>query len=925
MLNVFALALFVSAQGVGEAALPVVPIQRTTQLLEVGLCRVSYQIGKQPVVDLGLGWTGHFEPIAGVSYTPWSHQDGVPTLLIHCPWRKGGGTAWADYRFKLPPKAKAKFVFGCAMLRKDEVQKGSDGVTYAVFVNGVQKFRKHVTSDEWEWRKVDLSEFDGKEFTLRLSVNAGPKGDANWDYSLWGDPKIVVEGSEARPRLPEVKTDTLDGLSNDHRLGVRPSTHYRHRNAARRLDERRFEFAYDGEDCKLRYVVEVRPGIFPAHVEVRLDDAQPFFAYASGSVEGEEGAAEVADARVESFDNGKLTLVYTLRYEGQERKARGAFWLEGKTLFCEFATEEGWAVRVNFGGPLAALRRSIFAPYLFATNVYYLPAQAAFTSSFTDFRRSSASSLSGGATTYESKTNGTRNPVHDVCLFTVSYEFPEVLRNIPWEPSRYFDEIGDRVVFDIWGGHLARDAEWVRELRTYGVTRAIMLKHVWQRYGYDSHLPTTVPANEKLGGDEGARALSDACREAGWLFALHENYIDFYPNSHEWNPKEVALYPNGKMRKAWFNRGTGEQSYAYKNWAMAKYARIYSPEIHRRYRTTAAFYDVNSSAPPWLHLDCDANEPDAAMLKGRMKGNLELFKIPREAHKGPFFGEGHQHFWWAGLVDGVEAQVMRKEWAPWLLDFDLLKIHPQMVNHGMGYWERWQEDAEAWWQGLPSPSKFDKYRAMELAFGHAAFIPTRLWHSLDWVLKEYYLVRPVQARYGASKVRRILYEVDGKFVTSSIALALNAPLERAFVEYESGLRVWANSGEGVWEVRGKHLPQFGFLALADGLEAWTALEPDGGFAADYCRDLMGKPTPLIFANGRAFPPSAGAVCDVVPSAHVEPLGPRKARITYRFKVGTRNLEQITSRDMVVFVHFVNLEATDRSDGIVFQQDHKPKA
>ncbi|MHA1572678.1 MAG: hypothetical protein ACTSX8_01670, partial [Alphaproteobacteria bacterium] len=72
------------------------------------------------------------------------------------------------------------------------------------------------------------------------------------------------------------------------------------------------------------------------------------------------------------------------------------------------------------------------------------------------------------------------------------------------------------------------------------------------------------------------------------------------------------------------------------------------------------------------------------------------------------------------------------------------------------------------------------------------------------------------------------------------------------------------------------------------------------------------------------PPSAGAVCDVVPSAHVEPLGPRKARVTYRFKVGTRNLEQITSRDMVLFVHFVNLEATDRSDGIVFQQDHKPK-
>jgi alpha-L-fucosidase len=893
-------------------------------LLDIGYYRIGYQIAGEREVELGLGWSGHFEPVAGISYTPWREQDGIQTLLMHCPWRKGGGSTYAEYRLLLPENAKARFSFGCAMLRDENVRKGSDGVTFSVLVNGEERFRKHIKSDDWEWHEIDLGDFAGKEILLRLEVNAGPKNDASWDYSLWGDPKVVIEGVTERPRLPKVRDWTLDGLSNDHALGVRPSTHYRHRNFAERIGESDFEFGYEGEDCKIAYVVRLQPGLFPALVEARIDDMPGFFPYGGGRIDGEKGPSEIVNAHVRSFDKGKLVISYMLRYDGHEYDAQSAFWIEGKTLFCEFEGEGGWVAHVNFGSPLAELRRSIFVPYLFATHVYYLPAQGAFASMFIDFTRSNGSYLDEGIATYERKTDGTRNPAYELCLFTTSYEFPEILPNIPWKPSPYLGQISDRIVFDIWGGHLAQDAEWVRELSTYGVSRAVMLKHVWQRYGYDSHLPTTVPANEQLGGEEGAIALSDACGEAGWLFALHENYIDFYPKSHEWNEREVALNPDGTMRKAWFNAGTGEQSYAYKNWAMAKYARIYSHEIHRRYRTTAGFYDVNSCAPPWLHLDYDADEKDAAMLSGRTKGNIELFGVGHEAHKGPLFGEGWQHFWWAGLVDGVEAQVDRKEWAPWVLDFDMLKIHPQQVNHGMGYWERWQEDPEGYWQGMPSPEKLDKYRAMELAFGHAGFVPTGLWHALDWVLKEYYLVRPVQARYCTSKVRRILHEVDGELVPSSIALALDLPFDRVFIEYESGLRIWVNAGDKAWEVEGRRLPKFGFLALADGLEAYTALGPNGDFAVDYCRDTKGMPAPIIFANGRAFPPAEGTICDVEPSARVERAGARKIRITYEFKIGKRNIDHVRSRDLTVFVHFVNYEIAQRPDGIVFQHDHKPR-
>jgi hypothetical protein len=810
------------------------------------------------------------------------------------------------------------------MLRRQDVIKGSDGVTYAVYVNGVERFRKHIKGDRWEWHEIDLSDLAGEEFSLRLEVNAGPQRDASWDYSLWGDPHIEIEGAEPRPKLPVIPRLSLEGLSNDPERGVLPSVHHRFRNEVNRLEDGKFEFRYEGEDIVLRYLVEPLADLFPARVGVRIGGEAPFYVYGGGGITSEGRDVKVDDVRVESFDGRELRIGYDLRHEGGSERAYGIFRITGKTLSFEFETEEGWISSVDFGSPLVGLRREVFVPYLFSTKVYYLPQQAAFVSLYLDFTGSEGSYLEGGTARYERKTDGSRNPVHELCLFTVSPELAEVLPNIPWDPSPYIGEIADRAVFDIWGGHLAHDAEWVRELKSYGISRAIMIKHVWQRYGYDSHLPTTVPANEKLGGDEGAKALSRACRQAGWLFALHENYIDFYPNSHEWNSDDVALYPNGKMRKAWFNRGTGEQSYAYKSEAMVKYAQVYSPEIHRRYGTTAAFYDVNSCAPPWLHLDCDSRVPLAAKLKDRMLGNIKLFRFAREAHQGPFFGEGNRHFWWAGLVDGVEAQVVRKEYAPWLLDFDLLKIHPQMVNHGMGYWSRWQVDEEARWRGLPAPEKMDKYRAMELAFGHAAFIPTELWRSLDWVLKEYYLTRPIQARYAPSRVRRILYEVDGDLVPSSAALALNAPLDRVYVEYESNLRLWVNGREEIWRVEEGELPQFGFLALGDDLEAWTALEPKGKrFAVDYCLDRKGSPTPFIFVNGRGFPPSADLAVDVKPSVEVSPLDGRSFRITYRFKIGRRNLDRITPRDLTLFVHFVNYDLSERSDGIMFQHDHKP--
>ncbi len=143
----------------------------------------------------------------------------------------------------------------------------------------------------------------------------------------------------------------------------------------------------------------------------------------------------------------------------------------------------------------------------------------------------------------------------------------------------------------------------------------------------------------------------------------------------------------------------------------------------------------------------------------------------RDAHGGPLFGEGCNQFYWAGRCDGVEAQVNGGEDHAPLLDFDLLKIHPQMVNHGMGYYERWFRKGyrHRWGFDTGTIEQIDKYRAQELAYGHAGFVGEAQIDNIPWVVREHHLVHPVQRLYGTAKPVEIRYELGGRLVDAGIA------------------------------------------------------------------------------------------------------------------------------------------------------------
>ena len=252
-----------------------------------------------------------------------------------------------------------------------------------------------------------------------------------------------------------------------------------------------------------------------------------------------------------------------------------------------------------------------------------------------------------------------------------------------------------------------------------------------------------------------------------------------------------------------------------------------------------------------------------------------MFQFERDTHGGPLFGEGANHFYWAGRCDGVEAQVPGGEDHTPFLDLDLLKLHPQMVNHGMGYYARWYRRGYGivWGVDAGSPRSLDQYRAQELAYGHAGFLDTPLPDRVQYVWREHNLMHPVQRLYGTARPVEIRYEVQGRYVTGSAALVAG-DTSRQRIRYDSGLTLWVNWRKEPWRVKPKDeirmtkearspnpafilhpssfiLPQWGFLALGPDTEVATALHD--GKLGDYA-----ECPEFIFADARThFDPVDG--------------------------------------------------------------------
>jgi Family of unknown function (DUF5696) len=372
------------------------------------------------------------------------------------------------------------------------------------------------------------------------------------------------------------------------------------------------------------------------------------------------------------------------------------------------------------------------------------------------------------------------------------------LRAAPGVPK-----LAGRFVFDYWGETKYRDgAKDLERAFRYGLTDAAVVWHNWQRWGYDYHLPDVFPPDPARGTLEDFAAMVRTCKDHDVLFAPHDNYIDFYPDSGGFSYSNILFNPDGTPQKAWFHYARQAQSYRARPDRLQPFVERNVKLIKDGFAPTAYFIDVWSSAAPMDYWTQDGRFMDR--LSTRAAWGHAFDWIRDYLGGAPQISEaGHDQL--IGHLDGAQANQLRVEpkggpgfsftWRinaadseriPW---FDAAH-HDRFVLHGAGYPDRYAAGLPEEMHGIYS----DDYIATEVLTGRPAMVADLF--SRD-VVRKYWLLHDLMRALALRKM-------DGFEFAGSV--------HREHVRWEQGGDISVNRGRQDWSTAEHVLPQYGYYA-----------------------------------------------------------------------------------------------------------------
>ena len=409
---------------------------------------------------------------------------------------------------------------------------------------------------------------------------------------------------------------------------------------------------------------------------------------------------------------------------------------------------------------------------------------------------------------YLPKTDGRRNEVHERLYLTVSPTFDEVLPTIANPVSPWKHVTGTSA----WYAYAStadreRDRRIWRQVRGLGIRNVVLNDHeVCFRDGGESFTFRLDPAPGK-GGEQGlrdwARFLID---ELGYRYGPYNNFTDFAPINANWSINRAGREPDGSLTRAWMRCYSPKPLYG------LEMCRRYTPVLKERYGFNTAYCDVHTAAAPWERTDYDARTPGAGRFATTYYAYGAILEEQRRTWNGPVYSEGTRQYLYAGLVDGNYAQSrINPEKDPWIVDFNLLRIHPLECDFGMGNLEMFN--------GARRPfgtddSRLDFFIAAELAFGNAPYLAADfLWtptanhgpaynpkavfdfaKGAPLVMRSYFMPLALASRYTQARAKAIRYaNAHGEPETTSDAIRSGAiNRNQVIVEYEDGTCVAVN-------------------------------------------------------------------------------------------------------------------------------------
>jgi len=136
-----------------------------------------------------------------------------------------------------------------------------------------------------------------------------------------------------------------------------------------------------------------------------------------------------------------------------------------------------------------------------------------------------------------------------------------------------------------------------QQLKTLALKRNIKQAYLhldgWGKRGYDNLHPDALPPCEEAGGWEGMKYFSQACDSLDFLFAIHDQYRDFYLDAESYNPRHAITEENGSQpfHSKWLG---GKQSVLCASLAPGYLKRNYNELLSHGIKLKGAYLDVFS-------------------------------------------------------------------------------------------------------------------------------------------------------------------------------------------------------------------------------------------------------------------------------------------------------------------------------------------
>jgi hypothetical protein len=828
----------VAVPGAGELALWRLPVRRA----------VVHVLGEQPQT-MPVGWEGS-EPRSRATL---QFQDVTlggkrrAVVGVHPPWfEKHVGTMLVEYALELPKTAPLKLKFAHAVTPEGQ----GDGVTFRVRAVAIDApagdfgkilFERHSAAKTWQEAEADLGALAGQAVRLQLESHPGPKNDTGWDQSYWAEPTLVAGTLAEPPPFPPKDDAGSQVLGN---VGAKPQAagyQVRMWPGRRGLLDTVIGFVQgDKRLCFRGFEVRVLGG--------RIDDAR--------------SPILLVEAKEEPCANGRL-----VRHRFQSHL--GTFELVGRlcveqgVLRAKFHLENTppprpWAV-VSLEdvavGPWSHTAKQVYAGH---GNVIRDP--QAYTlgfdghrlaTSFVGFDFDGAFSLVQAVDVppdrFEVRPAERHYSLHVPHASTTTFvpsqnafAAVKVWREVNGlKPAAGVQKLAGRFVFDLWGGRYRESGESLERAFRYGLTDAAVIWHNWQRWGYDYRLPEINPPNPQFGATEELRQMIRACRQAGVLFALHDNYIDFYPDADKFSyEKMIAFDRSGEPVKAWLNEGRGARSYRFRADVVAPFLQANLQWIREQLAPDAYFIDVWSSINPYDYWTADGRFFDRVSTRTGWGAHFAWIRRLLGNDAPQISESGHDQL--IGWLDGATANHLRVSppmpgrysWSVW--DWkcgDAERIpwldaahHDRFILHGAGYGGRYEGGLDPRLHGIYS----DDYITTEVLTGHPGMVPQAFGRD---VVRKYWLLHDLMRALALARIEQVEF-VDGD-------------LHRQHVTWGNS-EVWVNRGSTDWKVADHVLPQYGFLARVPGKNNVEAgITRRDGLVVEWARAPQ-----LVYVNGR---------------------------------------------------------------------------